>query len=265
MRSYKYRVLRIKSTGSSGTATFRIETPSSFSTTGIFTLTSTFLNQFTVIKKLRENLTKKNYQKSFFPGSSVKKIGVTNLVSKQLPLHLHAGQVMSASSGGQLSQLNLTTHDTFLLGIDDDRDRSILEQNLGKQLALLRFPRAYDTCRLLKSSGHWRRFADVCLRHLEIEHALRGCTRAGDVATAWFLAEMLRVEDVRLLSGFVSMHLGELDRAQTWFLKSSGAMAALEMRCDLLQWEQALQLAKRMAPELVAYISKEYAQQLEFV
>ena len=36
------------------------------------------------------------------------------------------------------------------------------------------------------------------------------------------------------------------------------------MRRDLLQWDSALQLAKALAPDQLPFISKEYAQQLEF-
>ena len=36
------------------------------------------------------------------------------------------------------------------------------------------------------------------------------------------------------------------------------------MRRDLLQWDQALHLANKLAPKEIPYISKEYAQQLEF-
>lgn len=36
------------------------------------------------------------------------------------------------------------------------------------------------------------------------------------------------------------------------------------MRRDLLHWDSALQLAKALAPEQIPYISREYAQQLEF-
>ena len=36
------------------------------------------------------------------------------------------------------------------------------------------------------------------------------------------------------------------------------------MRRDLLHWDSALQLAKALAPDQIPYISKEYAQQLEF-
>ena len=52
--------------------------------------------------------------------------------------------------------------------------------------------------------------------------------------------------------------------AQKLFLSSSRPLAALEMRRDLLQWEQALTLAKSLAPDQLGTISREYAQQLEF-
>ena len=40
--------------------------------------------------------------------------------------------------------------------------------------------------------------------------------------------------------------------------------AALEMRRDLLHWEQSLKLARTLAPEQIPFISRAYAQQLEF-
>lgn len=50
---------------------------------------------------------------------------------------MFAGEVMSATSGGQLTQLNLSTHDSMLLGIGE-KDQSILELNFNKQIALHR-------------------------------------------------------------------------------------------------------------------------------
>lgn len=37
------------------------------------------------------------------------------------------------------------------------------------------------------------------------------------------------------------------------------------MRCDLLQWNQALELAKILAEDRLPFISRQYAEQLEFV
>lgn len=79
------------------------------------------------------------------------------------------------------------------------------------------------------------------------------------------LQSILGIEDWKLLFGYVAMYLNEYDKAQDWFLKSNQPLVALEMRRDLLQWEEALQLAKKVAPEQVSMISREYAQQLEFL
>ena len=56
----------------------------------------------------------------------------------------------------------------------------------------------------------------------------------------------------------------QFEESQQLFLESSQPLKALEMRRDLLQWNQALQLAKSLAPEQIPFVSKEYAQQLEF-
>lgn len=95
--------------------------------------------------------------------------------------------------------------------------------------------------------------------------AIRAYKRLEDVAMVSSLQSIANIEDIKLLSGYMAMFVGDFDRAQSWFLNSSNPVAALEMRCDLLQWDQALNLAKRIAPEQMAYISREYAQQLEFM
>ncbi|VEN58981.1 unnamed protein product [Callosobruchus maculatus] len=53
-------------------------------------------------------------------------------------------EVMSASSGGQLTQILLSTHDSMQIGIMD-KDQTILESNFNKQLNLLRFNTAFST------------------------------------------------------------------------------------------------------------------------
>lgn len=65
--------------------------------------------------------------------------------------------------------------------------------------------------------------------------------------------------------GHVALLLGRYDDAQAWLLRANRPRVALEMRRDLLQWEHALRLAKNVASDEVAVISREYAQQLEFL
>lgn len=102
------------------------------------------------------------------------------------------------------------------------------------------------------------------LTFLEVDYAIRVYKILDDVSMVWALETLRDIEDYKLLCGYMSMYLEEYDKAQEWFLRSSNPAAALEMRRDLLQWDQALQLAKKMAPEQIALISREYAQQLEF-
>ncbi|KAJ8943661.1 hypothetical protein NQ318_005663 [Aromia moschata] len=204
------------------------------------------------------------YTRISIEGSSVKKVGQTILVSKQIPLLMYGGEVMSATSGSQLTQLLLATHDSVQIGIIE-RDQTILELNFDKQLALHRFNAAFDTCHTLKSKKLLRKLAEEALKCLEIEMAIRAYKELEEVAIVMSLESIQCVEDYRLLCGYITMYLNNYDKAQEWFLGSSCPQVALEMRRDLLQWDQALQLAKKMAPEQIAMISREYAQQLEFI
>ncbi len=54
-----------------------------------------------------------------------------------------------------------------------------------------------------------------------------------------------------------------IELEKTLFISSSRPLTALEMRRDLLHWENAMNLAKKLAPDQIPFISKEYAQQLE--
>ncbi|KAF7280794.1 hypothetical protein GWI33_005520 [Rhynchophorus ferrugineus] len=203
------------------------------------------------------------YIRLFIEGSKVKKIGETVLVAKQIPLLMYQGEIMCATSSGQLSQLNLTTHDVSHIMLE--RDRKALETNFNKQLPLHRFESALKTCQALKSKEFFTKLAEECLRCLEIETAIEIYKEIEDVAMVLSLENILDIDDWKLLFGYVAMFLNEYDRAQSWFLTSNQPTAALEMRRDLLQWEAALELANKLAPDQIAMISREYAQQLEFI
>lgn len=204
------------------------------------------------------------YVNRFTEGACVKMIGHTTLVSKQIPLLMYAGEITSATSGGQLTQFMLSTHDTAHVELNE-KDQSVLETNYKKQLALHRFHSALETSRLLKSKEMLQKTAEDALMHLEIELAIQAYREIEAVAMVWSLESIVDIEDYKLLCGYIKMYLNDYDKAQEWFLASSYPEAALEMRRDLLQWDQALHLAKRMAPNDIAMISREYAQQLEFI
>ncbi|TKR68449.1 hypothetical protein L596_024432 [Steinernema carpocapsae] len=86
----------------------------------------------------------------------------------------------------------------------------------------------------------------------------------GDVSMVVSLEEIVWIEEKMLLSGHLAMVTQQYDKAEEYFLQSTESTLALEMRRDLLHWDKALDLAARLAPDQIVYISKEYAQQLEF-
>lgn len=201
------------------------------------------------------------YVKNSVDDTSVRMVGQTALMSKQFPLLMTSGEILAATTGGQLTQLQLSTHDIP----NNEKNVKNLETYFQKQLALNRFSEAYSSCELMKSKESWKKLGEECLKHLEIELAIRVYKKLENISMVRSLKSLSEIEDIKLLCGYISLMLGEFDRAQSWFLLSSNPHSALEMRRDLLQWEQALDLAKKMAPEQISLISREYAQQLEFI
>lgn len=84
------------------------------------------------------------------------------------------------------------------------------------------------------------------------------------MSTVWSLQKLENIDELALLCGHVSTLLNDYNQAEKFFLRSSQPVEALNLRRDLMQWEQALNLAQKLKPEEIPYIAKEYAQQLEF-
>jgi WD repeat-containing protein 19 len=74
----------------------------------------------------------------------------------------------------------------------------------------------------------------------------------------------MHIEDKNLLAGQISLLFSDYQRAQDLFLASSRPSAALDMRRDLLQWDQALKLAQVLSSQQIPDICVQYGQQLEF-
>ncbi len=130
---------------------------------------------------------------------------------------------------------------------------------------ICRFKEAWSICELLNDTESWKKFAEEAVSNLDIELAIQVYRKLGDVAMVLSLDQVKNMEDKNLLAGNIAMCLGDFATAQELFLASSKPIAALDMRRDLLHWDQALDLSKTLAPSQIPFISKEYAQQLEFM
>ncbi|KAL0273759.1 UNVERIFIED_CONTAM: hypothetical protein PYX00_006365 [Menopon gallinae] len=202
------------------------------------------------------------YNKDSIYGRSITKVGSTKLPPKQVPLMLFNGELQLETSNGKIAQLPLSTHHIPSSVINNSKE---LVKCLKKQLALQRYHEAWDICELLNQGEYWVQLGESALVNLEIEWAIRAYRHVKDVGMVWSLESIAQCEDKNSLNGHISTFLGEFDKAEEWYLKSGDPVLALNMRRDLLQWDRALRLAKKLSPNQIPFISKEYANQLEFM
>ncbi|NP_001253801.1 WD repeat-containing protein 19 isoform X1 [Macaca nemestrina] len=202
------------------------------------------------------------FHKDTIQGAKVILAGSTKVPFAHKPLLLYNGELTCQTQSGKVNNIYLSTYG-FLSNFRDtgpDELRPMLAQNL----MLKRFSDAWEMCRILNDEAAWNELARACLHHMEVEFAIRVYRRIGNVGMVMSLEQIKGIEDYNLLAGHLAMFTNDYNLAQDLYLASSCPIAALEMRRDLQHWDSALQLAKRLAPDQIPFISKEYAIQLEF-
>ena len=195
-------------------------------------------------------------------GMSCTSLGKTKVPAGQFPILLFGGEASMQTQSGKLVKLVLSTHEIAANVNEYSNDK--LNDILMKNIDLGRFRNAWAICQVLDLEESWRKLGIEAMKRQDIDFAMRVFRHIGDVGMVWSLEEFKDLEDKKLLSGHVNMILGDYDLAQTLYLQSGSPAEALHMRRDLLHWDQALHLATKLAPEEIPFISKEYAQQLEF-
>uniref|UniRef100_A0A3B1INX8 WD repeat-containing protein 19 n=1 Tax=Astyanax mexicanus TaxID=7994 RepID=A0A3B1INX8_ASTMX len=204
------------------------------------------------------------FHKDTVQGSKVILVGSTKLPFSHKPLLLYNGELTCQTQSGKTSNVILSTH-SFLSDTHADSRKEQLQSLLQQAIKLKRFTEAWSVCKSLGSAEAWAELGRACLHHMEVELAIRVYRSMGNVGMVLSLEDIKGIEDQSLLAGHLAMFLNDYNQAQDLYLASSYPMAALEMRRDLQHWDSALQLAKRLRPEEIPFISKEYAIQLEFV
>ncbi|XP_020847243.1 WD repeat-containing protein 19 isoform X1 [Phascolarctos cinereus] len=203
------------------------------------------------------------FHKDTIQGSRVILAGGTKVPFSQKPLLLYNGELTCQTQSGKTNNIYLNTHN--FLGSLKDPEPNELKQMLTQALMLKRFSDAWELCKILNDQDTWNELARACLHHMEVEFAIRVYRTIGNVGMVMSLEQVKGIEDHNLLAGHLAMFTSDFSLAQDLYLSSIYPSAALEMRRDLQHWDSALQLAKRLAPEQIPFISKEYAIQLEFM
>ncbi|KAJ8281320.1 hypothetical protein GJAV_G00066160 [Gymnothorax javanicus] len=204
------------------------------------------------------------FHKDTIQGSKIILAGGTKLPFSHKPLLLYNGELTCQTPSGKTSSVTLATHG-FLQGGWKELPTADLLRMLPQALMLKRFSEAWELCKALNSPDSWAELGRACLHHMEVELAIRVYRMVRNVGMVMSLEGIKGIEDQNLLAGHLAMFTNDFNQAQDLYLSSSCPIAALEMRRDLQHWDSALQLAKRLAPTEIPFISKEYAVQLEFV
>lgn len=198
-------------------------------------------------------------------GAAVRAVGQTKMQGGLTPIMTYNGTVISQADTGAITKLPLSTHDAIVkVAAKGGAGTETLRRCFHQNLELLRFARAWEVAKLLDERELYLKLGKAALLSLDVELARRAYRQLGDACMVLALNRLENVEDSKLLAGHISLIFEDYSRAQELFLGSMRPVAALEMRRDLLHWEQALKLAKTLAPEQVPAISCEFAQQLEF-
>ncbi|CAD5124243.1 DgyrCDS12539 [Dimorphilus gyrociliatus] len=200
------------------------------------------------------------YSRDSIKGPDCKLIGTTKLPFGHIPLLLVNGDIYLHTTSGKVITSTLDTH----VSEDEVQTEEQKIEAMRKCIQLGRYKSAITYATSLDKKEFWKEIGDHCLTYLDVETATRAFRQMGDVGMVLSLEDIKGIDDKNLLSGYISMYLNEFDMAQELFINSEKPSAALEMRRDLMHWDAALQLAKALAPDQIPYISKEYAQQLEF-
>ncbi|KAI8805835.1 hypothetical protein BJ742DRAFT_819298 [Cladochytrium replicatum] len=195
-------------------------------------------------------------------GAQCLTLGTTKLPYGLKPLLLHNGVLTCQTSTGKLSIVNLSTHE-----IEKDLP-NLPEQDQGKYLQLLytigKIPDLWACAKNVTSKTAWKMVADAALHVLDVTTAKLVYRQVlHDAGMVMTLTEIEHIEDKNLLRGHIAVLFGDYKAAQDFFLDSSGPICALELRRDLMQWDQALTLAATLAPNQTTVIAREYAKQLE--
>ncbi|XP_047221085.1 WD repeat-containing protein 19 [Girardinichthys multiradiatus] len=199
-------------------------------------------------------------------GPQVVLVGSTALLYSQRPLLMYNGELTCQTTSGKTSEIVLSTHSFLKSSPDTLKDRPAeLSKELSQALKLKRFQESWSLCKSGGSEADWAELGKACLIHMEVELAIQIYRMSANVGMVLSLQSIQGIEDKSLLAGHLAMFLNEYNLAQDLYLSSSCPVAALEMRRDLLHWDSALMLAKRLAEDQIPFISKEYAVHLEFI
>lgn len=216
------------------------------------------------------------YRPSSLDGQFVTKIGPTSITAEGdimiepkctglpkgfVPIVSTSGVVTCQQVSAKIGSVVLGSHEAlhrFATSVEVTTDKFL------QCLALLKLEDAWLLSQECNNSSFWLALSGKAMELLQVDLAIRARRKIGDAGMVVALERIRFVEDTQALAAHIAALFGDFVQAQKLFILAGQPQHALAMRKDLLDWEQALELAKTTCPEQVPEISFRYAQQLEF-
>ena len=114
-----------------------------------------------------------------------------------------------------------------------------------------------------KTEDYYERLGREALRNCNIEVAEESFRKANNISLVLTVQSFKHEFEKNILLGHIASILGDENLAQELFIKSSKPELALDLRCDLQDWQIALKLAKTYKPHREPFISRKLAYMLE--
>jgi WD repeat-containing protein 19 len=182
------------------------------------------------------------------------------------PIMLKSGIIYCQNMGGKIEEIPLAPD--LDMALTEFTTQFVTEEEQGSQLCLLyavgRMDDVWKLSEIVQSKKAWLMVAEAMLMALDVKNAKRIYkTIIRDVGMVLNLDRIEQTEEIQELVGHIAVLFGEFNLAQGAFLNSSRPKEAMYLWKDLLEWEEALSLAKRFAKEEIAHLCNEYGSQLE--
>jgi len=178
-----------------------------------------------------------------------------------VPVLAHAGRLLCVG----LKKLRSVLAPSYPDDDTGDEKESVagMTERFKQCLALLHFGDAGTLARRLNNRACWLALSSKAIELLDLPTAVWVYRALGDAGMVVGLEKVQHVEDQKLLAGHMALLFGRYAQAEELFLASSCPAAAVDMRRKLLLFQQALKLARAVAPQDVTEVAVQYAQQLE--
>lgn len=141
-----------------------------------------------------------------------------------------------------------------------------IDEAFAAFLPLLKFDDSWREALKINERRFWLALANKALEVLDIEVAIRVYRLLNDAGMVLALEKLLSVEDKNLLSGYILMIFMDYDAAQDSFLRCKRVDIAIDMRLNMLRFDEALSLASKVCQDKLLFdVSLKYGQHLELI